>query len=117
MSNGHSGFSRTLSLAFQLTTGDDVVTLAVRGELDLASTQEFEAKIAETLQTHAPRTLELELSGLNFMDSTGLRALWSMRQLAQDASCRFVIRSPSEAVSRLLHLTGMRRVFLIEDES
>jgi anti-anti-sigma factor len=110
--NGYS----TVSLGFSTTTNGADVTVAVQGELDLASTPEFEARMTEILDPNIAKTLVLDLSALEFMDSTGLRVLWAVRQRAQDAACRLVLRSPSDAVMRLLRLTGMHRVFQIETD-
>ena len=115
-SNGRVSHPEVRSLTFAVKRDQNAeITVAVDGDLDLVSTPELEEKIAEILSTGSAKKLVLDLHGLEFMDSTGLRVLWSIRQRALDASCRLVLRSPSDAVMRLLRLTGMHRVFSIED--
>ena len=110
MSNGH----RTRLLGFSINRDASGVSVSVEGELDLVSAREFEDEIRAVLDGDPPKKLVLHLEALHFIDSTGLRVLWSIRQHAQDVSCRLVLRSPSDAVVRLLKLTGMHRVFSVE---
>ena len=91
-----------------------VSVLVFEGDVDLANTSDIEHGVASVLATANPAALVLDLNAVEFMDSTGLRMLWVVRQMAQDAKARLVIRAPSDAVLRLLRLTGMHRIFSIE---
>jgi anti-anti-sigma factor len=67
-------------LDFDLTVSPDPQggrRLTLRGELDLATTGRLEAALAE-----AGRPVLLDLSGLTFMDSTGVRVLLEAADLA-----------------------------------
>jgi anti-sigma B factor antagonist len=93
---------------------DGVATVALTGDIDLVTTGEIEHAVADVLTCHPLDEVVLDLADVVFMDSTGLRMLWSIRQMAQQASARLVLRTPSDAVMRLLRLTGMHRIFQIE---
>ena len=59
--------------------GDDVV-VALSGELDLAGEQQLEAAIEAAHESARPLTIDL--SGLNFIDSSGLRVLVRLHNTA-----------------------------------
>ena len=51
-------------------------------------------------------TVELDLSRLTFMDSTGLRAVLRAQELCAEHGCDFLVIPGSGQVLRLLELTG-----------
>jgi anti-anti-sigma factor len=53
----------------------DTTTVVCAGELDIATMPSVEKLIQEVLGSDPPKTLELDWSGLTFMDSTGIRLL------------------------------------------
>jgi anti-anti-sigma factor len=71
---------------------------AVRGECDLSSAADIEA----FLSAFTGRTVEVDLSGVTFIDSSGLKAFLNARR--RDPELRIV--EPSAAVERLLRMTG-----------
>ncbi len=79
------------------------MTVIVRGELDVATAPELESRLVEAEQTGA-RSLVLDLSGLGFMDSTGLRVVLGAASRAEQREARFAVM-PSRPVRRLLELT------------
>jgi anti-anti-sigma factor len=88
--------------------GDDERALELFGELDLASTAtlEEELRAAEASDAH---TIVLDLSGLTFMDSTGLRAVLVADRRLRDAGRRLCLVRGPRAVDRVFTLTGADR--------
>jgi anti-sigma B factor antagonist len=84
----------------------------VSGELDLSTSAQLEDELEGVIRG-ASGTLILDLSGLAFLDSTGLRSLWRTRQAARSSGGRLVIRSPSEQVMRVLRVTKLDKVFQV----
>ncbi|MGN6187414.1 MAG: STAS domain-containing protein [Conexibacter sp.] len=84
------------------------------GELDLAVAPRAEQAImrAERLQ---PPLLELDLSSLAFMDSTGLRLMLTTRERALHAGRRLVLRRGPDAVQRVFEVTALDRFFEFVD--
>lgn len=70
----------------------------VRGECDLATAGEIEA----WLDSFDSLILEVDLSGVSFIDSSGLKAFLNVRR--RNANMRVV--EPSAVVLRLLEITG-----------
>ena len=61
---------------------NDRVVLSLRGELDLTSVPQFDQEL-QAAEAANPGRLVIDLSGLDFMDSTGLRALLQARERAK----------------------------------
>jgi anti-sigma B factor antagonist len=89
--------------------------LGVRGELDAYSSPQLESQIAD-LTANSVNEVVLDLSGTRFLDSSGLRAILSAQQQLQENEGRLRLRAPSEAVSRLLEITGLDDHFTVEGQ-
>jgi anti-sigma B factor antagonist len=90
---------------------DDVVEagkhrLALTGELDLATADEFESAVRQICADRAEE-LVLHLGGLVFMDSVGLRALMEAMSMCEQHGCSLRITHAREPVKRLFDLTGV----------
>lgn len=94
---------------FDVTVGDEdgAVLLRLDGELDLVSEPVLAAALAEA----GTRPLRLDLSELDFMDSTGLRALLTVAREHADLKLRGPLRP---AVARLLELTQTDQILPFE---
>jgi anti-sigma B factor antagonist len=85
------------------------------GELDIASAETLEREL-ETLEAVSPGTLVLDLRRVEFIDSTGLRAVIAADARARSAGRRFVIVRGSSAVERLFNVTQLdRRLEIVDD--
>jgi anti-anti-sigma factor len=88
--------------------------LLVEGEIDFASADE----LAEVLRRSiASGVRTVDLSGVSFMDSEGLRMLMKVA-LSMDGQAPLVLRAPSRSVRRLLHValpTGAARLEVREE--
>ena len=83
----------------------DGARLAVSGELDLATADKFAARLRALSATGS--TVLLDLSGVEFMDSSGLTALVATIAEAREAD-RHIEVAPElgRQVTRLLEITG-----------
>jgi anti-sigma B factor antagonist len=84
----------------------DVHTIALHGELDLATADEVDRELRRVEGTDA-RSIVLDLTGLSFMDSTGIRVILSadVRSRA-DANRLRLVHGPT-AVRRVFELSGV----------
>jgi anti-anti-sigma factor len=80
--------------------------LVLSGELDLASSGILDTAIAELCMDGA-RRIVLEMDGLSFMDSTGLRAVLVGRELCEVNGGELLIGETSPQVRRLLDISGV----------
>jgi anti-anti-sigma factor len=94
---------------------EEVVLVRLEGELDVASAPRFERVLSAALEKGAS-TVMLDLGKLTFLDSTGIHVLvWANRR-ATDQGSTFVLRSPTRTVLKVLRLTGIDRLMVIESE-
>ena len=102
---------------FAAHVADDDGRALVRliGELDLAVAPQAEQAIRRAEEAR-PSLLELDLSALAFMDSTGLRLMLTARQRARTAERRLVLRRGPDAVQRVFELTALERLFEFVDD-
>jgi anti-sigma B factor antagonist len=83
----------------------------VSGELDLATVPLLTAALAEV----DDGDVELDCSGLSFIDATGLRAFQIAHEACARRGCKLVLVDPSPALSRLVQMVGLESVFLFRE--
>ncbi len=83
-----------------------VHTISLVGELDLATAEGAEAELERVEATDA-RAIVLDLSGLTFMDSTGVRLLVTAHARSRADSDRLTLLRGQAAVQRVLQLSGV----------
>jgi anti-sigma B factor antagonist len=84
----------------------DRVVVALEGELDMASAPLLQNAIEGTDMSDR-RTVVLDLQGLQFIDSTGLRVILSVRKLCGERGQELAVTPGSPQVERLLSVTGV----------
>jgi anti-sigma B factor antagonist len=104
-------------LRIETRPGGDVTHVDLHGEFDLADIQQFESAIAP-LEAANPETLVIDLTGLDFMDSSGLRALVMADRRARNAGRRLAIVPGPPAIRRVFEITQLYdRLDLVESAS
>jgi anti-sigma B factor antagonist len=93
------------NLLIDVSRGGDRVVLRLDGELDLASVPLLEDAIQSAMLDDAVAPLVLDLRGLEFIDSTGLRAILAQDKLSAERGQTFALVRGSEQVQRLMHMT------------
>ena len=93
-------------------SGDEVPVMAVAGDLDMATASVMARRLSELVQ--GGTDVVVDLSGLGFIDSSGLRALMTANQQFEDQGTTLTLRRPTRNVARLLAITGLDQVFTIE---
>ncbi|MDQ6915878.1 MAG: STAS domain-containing protein [Actinomycetota bacterium] len=96
-------------LRLRATAHNGTASLALEGELDMASAPTLESALADALAS--ADAVELDLGGVRFMDSSGLRALLCARRDADAAGRRLRLVDVSPAVSRILEVTRTASLF------
>ncbi|MFL5841235.1 MAG: STAS domain-containing protein [Thermoleophilaceae bacterium] len=105
--------------AFTIQTRSDegVTHMVLAGEFDLAALPQFEDAIA-AVEAGRPAAIVVDLSGLSFMDSSGLRALVTADERAHAAGRRLAIVPGPPPVRRVFEITQLdSKLDLVEDAS
>jgi anti-sigma B factor antagonist len=101
-------------LELEVREGEHAVVVVLTGELDMASTEDFATALQRAGRSEHQTTV-VDLSALEFIDSSGLATLIKAEHEARDAGRRFVIVRGPRQVQQLLELTGIaERLELVE---
>ncbi|MFF7331180.1 STAS domain-containing protein [Streptomyces sp. NPDC090306] len=85
---------------------EDIALLTVEGYLDVDTATELQHHLANQLH-HGRRHFLLDLSGVPFMDSSGMNIILRVYQQVRDLPGSVHIIAPTPAVRRILDLTGV----------
>jgi anti-sigma B factor antagonist len=95
------------TLAFETTTNGTVAVVAPTGELDLSGAAVLEAELDRLAAEPELGTIVLDLRGLEFMDSSGLRLIVMADMRAREAGRRFALVKGTDTVHRVFEITRM----------
>ena len=100
----------------RMKTHDDgrCLTLRLLGELDHAAAQEVMPGIEDAVEEYLPRRCVLDLSGLSFMDSSGIALILRSQQRMQLMEGSVVLRNVPEQARRVLDAAGIGRLGSIQ---
>jgi anti-anti-sigma factor len=90
---------------------DGALVISLEGELDLASEYTLTSWIA-AFQDEASYVIDLR--GVSFIDSCGVRALVKAQALADCRNATLVLRSPTQQARRLFVDSGLDEQFTID---
>ncbi len=96
----------------QIENGHQV--LYVSGEVDLSWSQQVRKSVLEALGTGMP--VAVDLSAVEYIDSSGIAALVEGFQLARGKKQVFTLLKISKPVLSVLKLARLDRVFVLVDE-
>jgi anti-anti-sigma factor len=98
-----------------VSANGDRAWVALRGELDLSGVDRARQAIEQAEANESP-LLVLDLSELDFIDSTGLEVMLRAARRAEDNGRRLIVAKPSRYVRRLLELTAIdQSLDVVED--
>ncbi|HUH80879.1 MAG TPA: STAS domain-containing protein [Solirubrobacteraceae bacterium] len=86
--------------------GRERLILELQGELDMASSELLDRALAGA-DLGDSQAVVLDLHGVTFADSTGLKAIFRARKAVRDSGRRFAVTQGSRQLQRLLSLTRL----------
>jgi len=95
-----------MSISVTTTRRDDVACVSCVGEVDVSNA----AKLREALDaalTQASQAIEVDLSGVSYIDSTGIGVLVGAAHHASEAGASLSVLHPQKNVVRVLKLLGV----------
>ena len=104
----------TQTSAVTLHLQDDTMTCVIRGDIDHHSARTIRTQIDEALYRKRPARLELDLSRVEFMDSSGLGLILGRFNKASEIGSEFTLLNPNAGVTRILDIAGIGRMIKIE---
>ena len=92
---------------------DGRLTVYLQGELDHHGVKGSMETIERLLDEYLPRDVALDLSGLNFMDSSGIALILKLHRRQQECGGRAWVESPAEQPLRVIDASGIARLVRI----
>ena len=97
-----------------VTSRDSALTIALSGEIDHHGAREMMTQLDQAIAERLPARLVLDLSGVTFMDSSGIAVLLrARRQLGHTGGVLRVTGIPAQA-RRVLDAAGIGRLISLE---
>lgn len=105
----------TVELKISSRSQDEVAVVTVSGEVDLYTAPQLRDELVGALEGGA-RRLVIDMSRVEFCDSTGISVLLSAMKRARDEEGDLELVAPKPAVTKVLEVTGLDEVFTIHQD-
>lgn len=90
----------------ETSTEDGSMRIALSGEIDLANAAAVEDELREAV-SHQPATVSVDLTGLTYLDSAGIRILFALASRLRELRIVLeLIVPPDSPTRRLIELSG-----------
>jgi anti-sigma B factor antagonist len=95
---------------------DDHTVVIVSGEIDLYTAPTLQGNLAAVLTGDLPARVVVDMSAVEFCDSTGMNVLLSSLRQARERGGQLELAAPRPAIRKVLQVTGLDSVFTIIDD-
>ena len=97
-----------------ISSRDSALTIALSGEIDHHGAREMMSQLDDVIAERLPARLVLDLSGVTFMDSSGIAVLLrARRQMERTGGSLRVANIPAQA-RRVLDAAGIGRLITLD---
>jgi anti-sigma B factor antagonist len=103
-----------VEFSIQAVRAEQATTLVVTGEVDLSTAGELAEAGLAALAADATVVI-VDLSGVTFLDSTGLAALVTINNRARNEGAVLIVARPRARVRHLFRVTGLDTAFTITE--
>ena len=90
--------------------------IKLRGEIDHHSASAVRTNMDEMIRSRLPKRLVVDMSAVDFMDSSGLGLIMGRYALMQRIGGELTVKNPNERVVKIFKLAGLERMVKIESE-
>ncbi|MER7128930.1 STAS domain-containing protein [Streptosporangium saharense] len=87
--------------------------MAIIGEIDLYTAPGLQAEFTRLLQESLATHVVIDMSGVEFCDSTGMNVLLSALKRLRERGGTLELAAPRPAVRKILQVTGLDSVFTV----
>lgn len=101
---------------FEAKKDGEILTVVISGEIDHHNAVSIRGDIDEKIYEERPKKAVLDLSNIEFMDSSGLGLIMGRYALMQRLGGELTLKNPNERVVRIFELAGLGRIIKIEKE-
>jgi anti-sigma B factor antagonist len=92
------------------------IIMSLGGEIDLYTAPRLHGELVTVLAGDAPAQIVVDMSGVEFCDSTGMNVLLAAHRRAREQGGDLELAAPRPAVRKILQVTGLESVFTVLDD-
>jgi anti-sigma B factor antagonist len=107
------GSGADVGLSLSIERDDRTAVVTIGGELGYDTAAQLRSALLQLSQEEAG-VLVLDMSAVEFLDSTGISLLVQAKQRFDAEGAAFVLRHPPARVTRVLEVAGLADLFAIE---
>ena len=98
----------------EVHTRGDAIRIALIGEIDLSNASEVESAVVSAISNHTTE-VDLDLSAVGYLDSAGLRVVYSLAVRLRRAQIGLRITTPLDSPARrAIEVSGMTTIAALE---
>jgi anti-sigma B factor antagonist len=90
--------------------------MSLAGEIDLYTAPRLHGELVAILSGDEPVQVVVDMSGIEFCDSTGMNVLLAAQRRAREQGGELELAAPRPAVRKVLQVTGLESVFTVLDD-
>ena len=105
---------QTQTARVSISLGGNDMLCSIDGDIDHHNARVIRMQIDDELYKQRPRKLTLDLSRVEFMDSSGLGLILGRFSKASEIGTEFTLLNPADSVRKILDVAGIARVIKIE---
>lgn len=105
----------SLQINTQFDEKETVWNVELKGEIDIYTANELKETFARILNERN-ENIRMHCSQLEYIDSTGLGVLIGALKRLKSEDKNIIIKEPRPNISKLLNITGLNKIFIIEGE-
>ena len=100
-------------MQIQITNLGEKAILELSGRFDFNDHRAFKAAYDPIIQKAEVKVLEVNLAGIEYLDSSALGMLMLLRERIQAAGKTVVLCNPSQTVSQIFEIANFKKLFTI----
>jgi len=101
-------------MAIDVQVMDSVGRIVMSGRFDFQIHREFKDAYSKLIVNSAVRQIEIEMSRLDYLDSSALGMLMLLNERVGAANKTVMLVNPSKAVNQVLEVANFNRLFTIK---
>ncbi|MCX7194079.1 MAG: STAS domain-containing protein [Proteobacteria bacterium] len=102
-----------MAMQISTTSMSDRAVIRLAGRFDFNDHRTFKAAYEPLLQQAGLKTVEIDMAGIEYLDSSALGMMMLMRERAQAAGKTVVLSRPSSTVAQILDIANFSKLFSI----
>jgi anti-sigma B factor antagonist len=107
---------RHVELKVSIRSQGGRVIMSLGGEIDLYTAPRLHGELDSILAGDGPAQIVVDMSGVEFCDSTGMNVLLGAHRRARELGGDLELAAPRPTIRKILHVTGLETVFTVLDD-